>query len=87
MWSTLFSMAMPPHFTVVDTANHVEGFADSPGIEDGSLADTTDTTAGDEGGWWESDSTADTGGYETDTGGGGWWDSFGDSGGGDFGDW
>jgi hypothetical protein len=91
MWSALFSMAMPPHVAVVDAANHVQGFADDPGIVDGP------TIAGDAAGspsWWDDEQQAASGvadaSPETD-GGGGWWDNFfgggddGDFGGGDFG--
>jgi len=82
MWSALFSMAMPPHVAVVDSANRVEGFADDPGIVDGPTI--ADDTAGGES-WWEGDQTssevAETS-PEVDTGGS-WWDN--DFGGGDFG--
>ncbi|MEO8698471.1 MAG: hypothetical protein ABI867_00475 [Kofleriaceae bacterium] len=80
MWSAVFSMMMPPHFVVVDHANHVQGFADDPGIQEGP---TVADTGGDGGSWWEGDagSAADTttGGDD----GGSWWG--GDGGGGDGG--
>jgi hypothetical protein len=87
MWSALFSMAMPPHFVVVDHHNHVQGYADDPGIQSGP----TTSAASDDGNYWSGDneagSGADTGGGDTGgDGGGSWWD--GDAGGdagGDFG--
>jgi hypothetical protein len=85
MWSALFSMAMPPHVAVVDAANHVQGFADDPGIENGPTI--ADDTAGPLS-WWD-DEQAAAGVADTSPGadsGGGWWDSlFGDDGGGDLG--
>jgi hypothetical protein len=63
MWSALFSMALPPHITVVDGANHVEGYADVPGIEAGA----TEPGADSGGAWWEDtsgDSGFDAGGWD-----------------------
>ncbi len=89
MWTALFSMAMPPHFTVVDHHNHVQGFADDPGIETGPTA--AEPAADDN--YWSGDNeaSADMGGdVSGDVGGdtgGSWWDGDGggDFGGGDFG--
>jgi hypothetical protein len=90
MWSMMFSMMMPPHFTVVDHHNHVQGFADDPGIQDGP----TSSAADDGGDYWSgTDETGgDASGGDVDAGGdgGGWWgdsggDAGGDFGGGDFG--
>lgn len=95
MWSALFSMAMPPHFVVVDHGNHVQGFADDPGIQQGP----TTPAAADDGNYWAGDNEAgnDAGGGDAgghDDGGGGFWgsddggggfDGGGDFGGGDFG--
>jgi hypothetical protein len=79
MWSALFSMAMPPHVTVVDGANHVQGHTDDPGITDGP---TSSPEAGDN--WWEGNA-AEAPASEVSTGdGGGWWDSFGGGDGGGF---
>lgn len=50
LWSSLFSMAMPPHYVVVDHTNLVQGFVDDPGIEDGATRALDD--AG--GNWWDS---------------------------------
>jgi hypothetical protein len=93
MWSALFSMAMPPHFTVVDSHNHVQGFADDPGIQSGPTA--SDAPAGGDDNYWSGDDQAggdaggDVGGDAGgDAGGGSWWDGDaggGDAGGGDFG--
>jgi hypothetical protein len=86
LWSTVFSMAMPPHYVVVDHNNHVQGFADEPGIESGP----THTAADDGGSWWGGDDQTagaagdhDLGGHDADGGWGG--DAGGDLGGGD--DW
>ncbi len=48
----MFSMMMPPHFVVVDHHNHVQGFADEPGIQDGptSSAEPGSADSGDAGG-------------------------------------
>jgi hypothetical protein len=83
MWSALFSMAMPPHVAVVDAANHVQGFADDPGIVNGPTI--ADDTAGPLS-WWGDEQTT-SGGADSSAGaddGGSWWDNvFGDGGGGD----
>lgn len=70
MWSAIFSMAMPPHVTVINQAGAPVGTADQPGIEqaDPAPAEAESLT-----------SEPDTGG---DVGG----DVGGDAGGGDFGD-
>ncbi len=84
MWSAMFSMMMPPHFAVVDHHNHVQGFADEPGIQAGPTASAE--PAADAGGNWydgdgSSDAAADAGGD-----GGSWWGGdAGDGGGGDWG--
>jgi hypothetical protein len=93
MWSALFSMAMPPHYMVVDHHNHVQGFADDPGIQRGP---TMSEPAGNDSNYWSGDDQAggDVGGdvgndAGGDQGGGSWWDGTndagGDAGGGDFG--
>ena len=51
MWSTLFSMASPPHYVVVDHGNHIQGFADDPGIQHGP----TQAVADDGGSWWDNE--------------------------------
>jgi hypothetical protein len=96
MWSAMFSMMMPPHFVVVDHYNHVQGFVDDPGIQDGP----THAAASDDGSWWDGDTSSTdaasggsdggwlggdgTGGDAGSGGdGGNWWG--GDSGGGDVG--
>lgn len=89
LWSAMFSMMMPPHFAVVDHANHVQGYVDDPGIQDGrTLADSS----GEGGSWWDDTTPAVTddagsGGSSSDAGSGNWWDDLGggDLGGGDFG--
>ena len=91
MWSAMFSMMMPPHFVVVDHHNHVQGYADDPGIQQGA---TTSEPAGDDN-YWSGDNEAgaggDTGADAGGDGGGSWWDgdaggdAGGDFGGGDFG--
>jgi hypothetical protein len=83
MWSTLFSMATPPHYVVVDHHDHVQGFADDPGIEHGP----THAAADDGGtGWDGDDQTTDTADDQDpawdDTDGASWG---GDAGGDDFG--
>lgn len=69
LWSTLFSMAMPPHYVVVDHDNHPQGFADEPGIDTASTHPAADSDTS----WWDSDDqTADTSdgdGWEGDAGG------------------
>jgi hypothetical protein len=83
MWSALFSMAMPPHFVVVDHHNHVQGFADDPGIQSGPTSTAADDGGGD---YWSGTDEAGSGvdsGPDVDSGGGSWWD--GDAGGGDAG--
>jgi hypothetical protein len=61
LWSSLFSMAMPPHYVVVDHTNLVQGFADDPGIEAGATRVLDD--AG--GNWWDgSDSGNDAAALE-----------------------
>jgi hypothetical protein len=91
LWSSLFSMAMPPHYVVVDHHNHVQGFADDPGIESGPTQ--TAAEAGDGGNWWADNETGDAGdgGHGGDSGdsggdGGGWSDDGGGGGGDMFGD-
>ncbi|NVB80259.1 MAG: hypothetical protein HOV81_17830 [Kofleriaceae bacterium] len=83
MWGALFSMAAQPHYVVVDHANHVQGFADDPGILRGPTSSVDSSpvdTATDS--WWGSDEAGDHG----DQGDTGWWDSLGsDESGGDFG--
>jgi hypothetical protein len=74
MWSAIFSMAMPPHVTVVNHVGDPVGTADTPGIEH---ADPAPAEAGGDVG----DAGGDVGGG--DAGGG---DFGGDAGGGDFGD-
>jgi len=69
MWSAIFSMAMPPHVTVVNHVGEPVGTADTPGIEQGDPA-PAEADAGDAGG----DVGGDVGG---DAGGG----DFGDFGG------
>jgi hypothetical protein len=89
MWSMMFSMMMPPHFAVVDHHNHVQGFADDPGIQSGP----TSSAADDGGSYWSGDDQTggDAGGdYGGGDDGGGFWgdsggDAGGDFGGGDFG--
>ena len=98
MWSAMFSMMMPPHFTVVDHHNHVQGFADEPGIQEGPTASAA-ATGDDSSNWYDGNEAAsDAGGADgsnwyggdassdgassDDGGGGSWWG--GDSGG-DFG--
>jgi hypothetical protein len=63
LWSTLFSMAIPPHVTVVDAANHVEGHTDDAGIETGATE-----PGGDAGEAWWQDSGGDDSGFDF----GGW---------------
>jgi hypothetical protein len=82
MWSALFSMAMPPHYVVVDHHNHVQGFADEPGIKDGPTA-SADAGSDSGGNWYDGDGTdvaADPGGD-----GGSWWGGDDSGGGGDDG--
>nr|MBA3542069.1 hypothetical protein [Deltaproteobacteria bacterium] len=87
MWSALFSMASPPHVTVIDSANHVLGHTDDPDIADRS---TDSTGERDSATWWEDTSSTDAS-QASDDGGSSWWndDSLGgeggDFGGGDFG--
>jgi hypothetical protein len=84
MWSAMFSMMMPPHFVVVDHHNHVQGFADEPGIQDGPTA-SAEPAADAGGNWYDGDGSAEA---VADSGGGSWWggdgDAGGDAGGGDF---
>ncbi|MEJ7600838.1 MAG: hypothetical protein WKG01_23235 [Kofleriaceae bacterium] len=86
MWSAMFSMMMPPHFTVVDHHHNVQGHTDDPGIQDGpTTAEASDASGGDES-WWGSDDAATdtaTDAGDTSDGGGSWWG--GDDAGGDFG--
>jgi hypothetical protein len=88
MWSAMFSMMMPPHFHVVDHHNHVQGFADEPGIADGPTA-SAEPAATSEGNWYDGDGSS----AATDTAsadGGNWYDgdsSGADAGGGDGGSW
>jgi hypothetical protein len=89
MWGALFSMMMPPHVTVVDHHNHVQGFADEPGIKDGPTASAEAEPASDSS-WFEGDGGADAT-PAADDGGSSWWGgdgdggSWGGDGGGDFG--
>ena len=85
MWSAVFSMMMPPHFVVVDHGNHVQGFADEPGIQSGPTASAESATAND-GNWYDGDSGGLAEAPATDGGGGDWWSGGGDGGGGG-GDW
>jgi hypothetical protein len=83
IWSTLFSMATPPNYVVVDHANHLQGFVDDPGIQSGP----THAAADDGGNWWGDDQTRGTaedhaGSDGVDGGSDGWG---GDVGGGDLG--
>jgi hypothetical protein len=79
MWSAMFSMMMPPHFHVVDHHNHVQGFADEPGIKEGPTS-SAEPAATSEGNWYDGDGSA----AASDTGadGGNWYDG-GDSAGAD----
>ncbi|HEY0988215.1 MAG TPA: hypothetical protein VGD80_14220, partial [Kofleriaceae bacterium] len=82
LWSSLFSMAMPPHYVVVDHHNHTQGFADDPGIESGP----THVPAEDPGSWWAGDDSASAGDHHSGDGGdAGSWTDGGDAGGGDLG--
>ncbi len=97
MWSAMFSMMMPPHFVVVDHDNHVQGYLDDPGIQDGP---TMAESSRDEGSWSDGNDTtqavSDDGnsGSSSDDTGDSWlggdsdsgFDGGGDFGGGDFGD-
>ncbi|HEX2691077.1 MAG TPA: hypothetical protein VHN14_30895 [Kofleriaceae bacterium] len=77
LWSAMFSMMMPPHFVVVDHANHVQGYLDDPRIQDGP---TMAASSHDDGSWWDGndaqqaitnqDSSSDS---LHDAGGDGWW--------------
>jgi hypothetical protein len=81
MWSALFSMAMPPHFVVVDHVGHVQGFTDDVGIIDGPTVDVSPAVESDS--WWGGDSAIDTSSdYGGGDDGGSWWG--GDSGDGGF---
>ncbi|MBX3161886.1 MAG: hypothetical protein KF773_38350 [Deltaproteobacteria bacterium] len=65
LWSTLFSVGLPHHMTVVDTTNHTLGSSDDAGIDQATW--TSDDTA-----WWSDDT-----GRSADAGSdGGWWDNF-----------
>jgi hypothetical protein len=82
MWSSMFSMMSPPHFVVVDHANHAQGFVDDPGIQDGpTMAEAS--SDGDGGSWWDGDDTKQA---VTD-GGDSWGSSDGGSAGDDGGSW
>lgn len=72
MWSAIFSMAMPPHVTVVNHAGEAVGTADTPGIEHGDPAPAEAPDAGDAGDG--GDAGGDVGGEAGDAGA-------------DFGDW
>lgn len=87
MWSALFSMMMPPHIHVVDHHNHVQGFADEPGIKQGPTA-SAEAAPSDDSSWYDGDGTAADAAPSVDDSGGGWWggDSGGDAGG-DGGSW
>lgn len=90
LWSALFSMAMPPHFTVVDHHNQPQGFADDKGIESGPTRQTPETSEATSDATGGDDSTA-AGGDQRDPdtaeladdeprGGGSWWDGLGGDG-------
>jgi hypothetical protein len=93
LWSMLFTMAAPPHYVVVDHGNHIQGFADDPGIQHGP----TQAVVDDGGTWWDNETAgaaehngADHGGHlagEDFSSDGAGADGFGsdDLGGGDFG--
>jgi uncharacterized membrane protein YgcG len=95
MWSSVFAMASTPHFVVVDHYNHVQGFADDPGIQVGPTLAEAGAASDDGGHWWDGapdDHTADIPNDDAD--GGSWWGGddggggqglFGDGGGGDDG--
>lgn len=80
MWTALFSMMSPPHFAIVDHANHVQGHADDPGIQDGPTEPAA--SASEDASYWQGDDEATGGGAEApDTdGGGGFWDDLGGDG-------
>jgi hypothetical protein len=75
MWSAIFSMAMPPHVTVINQAGDPVGTADTPGIEHGDPAPAEAADAGGDAGGDVGDAGGDAGGADV-----------GDAGGGDFGD-
>jgi hypothetical protein len=70
MWSAIFSMAMPPHVTVINHAGEPVGTADTPGIEAADPAPVEADSMVSEG-----DHGAEAGGFDG-----------GDAGGSDFGD-
>lgn len=45
MWTSIFSMAMPPHVTVVNHVGEPVGTADTPGIQDADPAPAEDLTS------------------------------------------
>jgi hypothetical protein len=70
MWSTIFSMAMPPHVTVINHEGAPVGSADTPGIEHGDPSPVEASELGDAG------DAGDAGGDFGDAG-----SDFGDAGG------
>jgi hypothetical protein len=69
LWSSLFSMAMPPHYVVVDHTNRPYGFADDPGIDTAAPpSDFGDSTA-DDTGFAPDDADAGDDGWSADVGG------------------
>lgn len=90
MWTALFSAMHQPHYVVVDQANHVQGFADEPAIQDGPTSSAESAAADADAGDWWGDNDAGSGSDAGETGDfgdgdlGGGFDG-GDFGGGDFG--
>lgn len=88
MWSAVFSMMMPPHFHVVDHHNHVQGFADEKGIQEGPTSSAEPVHESTHN-WYDGDGSAATDTASAD-GGGSWWggdSSGGDASSGDGGSW
>jgi uncharacterized membrane protein YgcG len=85
MWSAVFSMMMPPHFHVVDHHNHVQGFADEPGIKEGPTASAEPATEASDN-WYDGDGTGTDAAADAD-GGGSWWGGDSNDAGGDGGSW
>jgi uncharacterized membrane protein YgcG len=79
MWMSVFSMAMPPHYVVVDHHNHPTGHTDDPGAQHADPGDS----GGDHGDASGGDDLMSHG--DSGDGGGGFFDGGGDFGGGDFG--
>jgi len=82
MWSAMFSMMMPLHYPVVDHHNHVQGFADEPGIKEGPTA-SAEPAADAGGNWYDGDGTDAVAADTSD--GGSWWGGDDAGGGGDGG--